>query len=98
MEGLNVDFFLIIWVVWIVCAIASGHIAGEKGYSHLAFGLLGLILGIIGVIIALVLPEKKTGYDRRIGNPDALLKYKELLDKGAITQEEFDRKKNELMW
>lgn len=29
--------------------------------------------------------------------PDQLLKYKELLDKGAITQEEFDAKKKELL-
>ncbi len=28
---------------------------------------------------------------------DALLKYKELLDEGAITQEEFDRKKDEIL-
>jgi hypothetical protein len=27
-----------------------------------------------------------------------LIQYKELLDIGAITQEEFDKKKSELMW
>lgn len=82
---------IVILVVWIVCAFVSGNMASKKGYSYNAFALLGLITGVIGVIVAAVLPDK-TG-----GNADALLKYKELLDKGVITQEEFDKKKSELM-
>ena len=41
--------------------------------------------------MAAVLPDK------RGGDADTLLKYKELLEKGVITQEEFDKKKSELI-
>lgn len=84
-------FEIVVIVIWIICAVASGNMASKKGYSYIAFALLGLFTGIIGVIVAAVLPDK------RGGNPEALLKYKELLDKGVITQGEFDKKKEELM-
>ena len=82
---------IFILVLWVVCAFVSGNMASKKGYNYNVFALLGLITGFIGVIVAAVLPDK------RAGNADALLKYKELLDKGVITQEEFHKKKNELM-
>lgn len=85
--------YIIIIVIWIACAFICGNIASKKGYSYSLFAFIGLITGIIGVIVAAVMPDKKQG----AGNADALLKYKELLDKGVITQEEFDAKKNELM-
>lgn len=85
-------FVLLIVIVYgVACAVVSGNMVEKKGYSKGAFMALGFIAGIIGVIVAAVLPDK------RGGNADALLKYKELLDKGIITQEEFDMKKNELM-
>ena len=73
------------------CAIVSGNMASKKGYSYNTYALLGLITGLIGVIVAAVLPDK------RGGDADTLLKYKELLEKGVITQEEFDKKKSDLM-
>ena len=91
MFGLKGPEFIIILVPLAVCAIASGNIASKKGYSYSAFALLGLITGLIGVIVAAVLPDK------RGGDADTLLKYKELLEKGVITQEEFDKKKSELI-
>ena len=43
-----------------------------------------------------VLPDK-SGKEKAVTSADALLKYKELLDAGAISQEEFDAKKKELL-
>lgn len=40
------------------------------------------------------LAEKKTSEEEKL---TLLLKYKDLLDKGVITQEEFDAKKKELL-
>ena len=91
MFGLKGPEFIIILVPLAVCAISSGNIASKKGYSYSAYALLGLITGLIGVIVAAVLPDK------RGGDADTLLKYKELLEKGVITQEEFDKKKSELI-
>ncbi len=46
-------------LLWIVCGIASAIIATSKGYSGCGFFLLGLILGIIGLVIAAVLPKRE---------------------------------------
>ena len=81
--------------VTIVCAIVSRNQAKKKGYSTAGFTLMGFFLGVIGLIIALVLPSR-TGAESTTA-ADILIKYKRLLDEGAITQEEFDRKKQELL-
>lgn len=85
---------IVILVFWAACAIASGHIAKSKGYSYNIFALLGLCTGVIGLIVAAVLPAKAS---ENIGNADAIAKYKKLLDSGAISQTEFDKKKSELL-
>lgn len=56
---------------------------------------MGFFLGVIGLIIALVLPDRNA--PARESAADSLMKYKQLLDQGAITQEEFERKKRELL-
>ena len=90
--------WIIILGICAACAVASGHIASKKGYSYNVYALLGLLLGVIGLIIAAVIPDKSmsAGSNEALG-AEALAKYKELLDKGAITQEEFDKKKSELL-
>ncbi len=40
----------------------SGAIADRKGYNFVLFAIIGLFLGIIGLLIALVLPKKKPAY------------------------------------
>jgi hypothetical protein len=40
----------------------SGAIADRKGYNFVLFAVIGLFLGIIGLLIALVLPKKKPAY------------------------------------
>ena len=81
-------------VIGIVCGVICRKQAPQKGYSENAFFCLGFFLGVIGLIIALVLPSKQS---ESISNADAILKYKQLLDQGVITQEEFEAKKRELL-
>lgn len=38
--------------LWVLCGIASGMIASHKGLSFGAFFFIGLLLGVIGLIIA----------------------------------------------
>ena len=69
-----------------------------------------LILGIFIPIVACILmqdrinticvaktPESEYEKEEKMSFADELKKYKELLDMGAITQEEFDAKKKQLL-
>ena len=85
---------LVVLAFWVACAIGSGYIAKNKGYSYNVFALLGLLTGVIGLVVAAVLPAKTMNDN---GNADALIKYKELLDSGVITQVEFEKKKSVLL-
>lgn len=40
-------------------AILSGWLAERKGYSFALFAFLGLFLGILGVLVAAIVPAKK---------------------------------------
>ena len=91
----TIDPWIIILLAFgVVCAIASGYIAKSKGYSYNLFALLGLLTGIVGLFVAAVLPGKQPN---GVMNADALAKYKELLDGGVLTQEEFEKKKSDLL-
>ena len=78
-------------VAIIACAVATGKVADKKGYGYNAFALLGLVLPLIGLVIAIALPDKS------VQSAVDLVNYKKLLDDGVITQEEFDGKKRELL-
>lgn len=91
-------FIILCLGVGIGCAFASGSIAGKKGYSSTLFGVLGFCFGIIVLIVAAVLPDKNVeAASKNASAAEALAGYKRLLDDGVITQEEFDRKKSELL-
>lgn len=81
-------------IIAVVCCLACQRIAKSKGYSEPLFGAMGFFLGLIGLIIAAVMPNKKK---EEASAADGLIKYKQLLDQGVITQEEFDRKKSGLL-
>ena len=87
-------------ILAIVLSVVAGFIAkgiGEKkGYGAGLSFCAGFFLFILGIIIMAVLPDKN-GKEKEVTSADALLKYKELLDAGAISQEEFDIKKKELL-
>lgn len=88
--------FLPALICGIVCCVICYMLGKKKGYSPAGFALMGFFLAVIGLIIALVLPNKNDGR-HQAATADSLFKYKELLDKGVITQEEFEQKKTELL-
>lgn len=92
---LPLGFFF--WIIWVICACLAGELAKSKGYNFFIFAILGLFTSIIGLIIVLLLPNKLIDSDDALHNADTLLKYKELLDKQIITQEEFNKLKSKLM-
>lgn len=77
-----------------ILAFIAGGIASKKGYSYEGFILLDLFLPILGLVIAIVIPDKTVPTSSAA---DEIMKYKQLLDDGAITEEEFYIKKKELL-
>jgi len=65
----------------------------------LIFGIIILCVGITLLIVRYIKKSQttETVTVNKIGNADELLKYKELLDAGIITQQEFDEKKRQLL-
>lgn len=57
----------------------------------------GFINLIMELKAALPKPEATVKNDNQFSAADEILKYKQLLDAGAITQEEFDAKKKQLL-
>lgn len=82
--------------LWVVSGFIAKGIGEKKGYGAGLSFCAGFFLFILGIIIMAVLPDK-SGKEKAVTSADALLKYKELLDAGAISQEEFDVKKKELL-
>lgn len=88
----------------IVLAIAAGlglipaNIAKGKGYSFGLWWFYGWMLFIVAIIHASLLPDKNAPAAKPQDNSaEELKKYKELLDAGAITQEEFETKKKQIL-
>lgn len=105
--GLIDEYYVVsVGLVTLQCVIFAylcRYIGLKKGiYTGFWWGFL---LSFIGLIILAILPaekhENKLQTNDNISNltqsADALKKYKELLDTGVITQEEFDIKKKELL-
>lgn len=82
--------------LWVVSGFIAKGIGEKKGYGAGLSFCAGFFLFILGIIIMAVVPDKN-GKEEEVTSADALLKYKELLDAGAISQEEFDVKKKELL-
>lgn len=78
-------------VILLLLAIIPARIAQGKGYSFGGFYAFGVFIWPAALIVALCL--KRSGSTAS----QELLNYKQLLDQGTITQEEFDAKKAELM-
>ena len=97
---MKIEYICACILVWLVMSIIFGCIANvintKKGYDGgFAWGFL---LWIIGVIIVGCRPEKNNSRNSaKITEADEIKKYKELLDSGAITQEEYDSKKKQLL-
>ncbi len=92
---------VLLWcIIWgfVTKAIVKG-----KGYENSGVWFwCGFFLGIIGVIVAACKPAVNvspnyTPVQPQTGSADELFKYKKLLEQGAITQEEYDAKKAQLL-
>ncbi len=82
-------------------ALIPANIARNKGYSFGLWWLYGWLLFIVAIIHVALIPDKNASAAGpaapQVSSADELKGYKELLDMGAITQEEFDTKKKQLL-
>lgn len=93
------EYYIVGWIIGliiglIICALIAlipANIAKNKGYSFGLWWLYGFALFFVAFIHSLFLPDKNAQA------ADELLKYKELLDAGVITENEFEAKKEQLM-
>lgn len=90
--------FILVWGVFAVVGALIGNSKNRVG----AGAFWGFLLGPIGWIIVLLGPNysNKTDSSAAAGGSGAtaqLLDLKALLDKGVITQQEFDEKKQKLL-
>ncbi len=91
-------FYLII-LLGIPAALGfiPASIAKEKGYSFGLWWFFGFALFIVAVILINVLPNKNEAPKSSANTAEELKKYKELLDIGAINNEEFEQKKKQIL-
>ena len=52
-------------LIWILCGIACAVIAGSKGRSGIAWFFVGILLGPIGVVVALVIKEDQQAVEKK---------------------------------
>ncbi|MGN0576120.1 MAG: SHOCT domain-containing protein [Ruminococcus sp.] len=107
MEEINVIVIVILVVLGIVYGAISRGIYKSKGYS--AGFWWGFFFGLIGIFIVICIPkkEKMINYDSNNNNCDfidddydeseEIKKFKQLLDNGLITEEEFSAKKKQIL-
>ena len=103
--------FLVAYLIFCLI-IAAGlgvipaYIARDKGYSFGRWWFYGWMLFIVAIIHVCLIPDKNApqtppaGAVHRPpprGTADEIMKYKELLDTGVITPEEFEAKKKQLL-
>ena len=108
----TIILLIVIPVIGLFFGLMTGAIASNKGRSA-AWFWMGFCLDIVGLIVVICLPNlnnKKPPvtsnmHEETIQNDsepqmdkfEEIRKYKELLDEGIITQEEFEAKKKELL-
>lgn len=99
------DYLYTYWILVLVIAAGLGlipaNIARKKGYSFGLWWLYGWMLFLVAIIHVSLIPNKNEAQSGMASagaqTADELLKYKDLLDAGAITQAEFDAKKRQLL-
>lgn len=104
------DYVIMVLSLFIAAGLGCipASIAKQKGYSFGLWWLYGWLLFLVALIHICVLPNKKS-QNILIGNMNAvqtkdnqnaveeLKKYKELLNQGIITEEEFQKTKKKLL-
>ena len=99
-ESLGYILVVLIWaVIW---GCITKKINQDKGYEG-GFAW-GFWLGLIGLIVVLCKSDNRSSDDskyseepKKISDADEILKFKKLLDEEAITQEEYDIKKMQIL-
>lgn len=88
-NGEDMGWFLalLLLAVYAVCGGISGKIAENRGLNYTPYFALGLLLGPLGILITAVLANSPLPKE---DDPDSILKYKQLLDQGVITADEFE--------
>ena len=98
--GMPADTFstlMFVLILGLLLGVVPARIAKKKGYSFAGFYLFGLFLFIPAVIVALILTDRNAAEAPASSAADEIAKYKQLLDSGAITEQEFEAKKAELL-
>jgi hypothetical protein len=103
-------FYFIVLCAAAVLAIIPANIAKDKGYSFGLWWFYGWMLFIVAIIHVSLLPDKSenlNAYGRSSSIPyvpptslsaaDELKQYKELLDQGVITADDYEAKKKQIM-
>lgn len=101
------------WVIYLAIfaglAFIPANIAKKKGYSFGLWWFYGWMLWIVAIIHVNFIPDKNAPQIpvqqnvtpaqpvSTISAADELKKYKELLDQGVITEDEFQAKKEQLL-
>lgn len=113
MDGFVFTFLTFIFCIGALIGLAfiPARIARQKGYDYATWWVFGFFLWLVALIVALVMEDKnarKVPYF--VANPvhppaagpmpsvaDELKKYKELLEQGAINEEEYAQAKEKLL-
>lgn len=94
------SYVIVMLLVGVIFGIICGRIAQRKGYAYWSYFALGFLLSVIGLVVVLVMQDKSGGPPDGSGGTsgaDELLKYKQLLDAGAISEEDYRRAKDRIL-
>ena len=100
MDGIVPVYCMIVLTVAAGLGFIPASIARKKGYSFGLWWFYGWMLFIIAIIHVSLIPDKNAPAGPAappVSSADELKGYKELLDMGAITPEEFEAKKKQLL-
>lgn len=94
-------YYIITLVIAAGLGLIPANIAKNKGYDNFwLWWFYGWMLFIVALIHSLCLSDKNAlaaAQKSNVSEAEEIKRYKELLDSGAISQEEFDKKKKQLL-
>jgi uncharacterized membrane protein YeiB len=88
-----------VFIIAILIGLMPAYIATEKqkGLSFVGWWIYGAMIFIVALPHSLLLSRDKVVQTNPLSIADELKKLKELLDNGAITEEEFKQQKSKLI-
>lgn len=93
---------MIVIILLLLLAKIPASIAKKKGYSYGGFFLFGLLFFLPALVVALLVQDRNLVSEiasvvQKGTSADEIGKYKQLLDSGAISAEEYEQKKKKLL-